>query len=70
MGGQIQSDDSVEMSYPLLRTGSFAVFEGRKGKRRQFSRTSAVTRVVLRLRVVTVTEAGFVPSWEDLSEDG
>lgn len=69
VGGQLQTEGSVEMSYPLPRPGSFAVFEARKGNRRQFSRTSAVTRVVLRLRVVSVTDAAQVPSWEDVSSD-
>src|SRR6185503_7998392 len=46
VGGQFQ-DDSMEMSYPFPRPGSFAVFEMRKNNRRQFTRTSAVERVVL-----------------------
>lgn len=69
VGGQIKGDDTVEMSYPLPRPGSFAVFEGRKGKKRRFSRTSAVERVVLRLRVVTIMGPDATPSWEDVVSD-
>jgi hypothetical protein len=67
VGGQIQTEQSVEMSYPFPRPGSFAVFEARKGNRRQFSRTSAVTRVVLRLRIVSVTDPAAIPTWEEVS---
>lgn len=69
VGGQIKGEGSVEMSYPLPRPGSFAVFEGRRGKKRRFSRTSVVEKVVLRLRVVTVTGPDAAPSWEDLVHD-
>ena len=70
VGGQMQDASTVEMSYPLPRPGAFAVFESRRGQRRQFSRTSTVTRVVLRLRIVSVTDKNAVPSWEDVSADG
>lgn len=69
VGGQVKGEGTVEMSYPLPRPGSFAVFEGRKGKKRRFSRTSAVERVVLRLRVVTITGPDVTPSWEELVAD-
>ncbi|HEX7480400.1 MAG TPA: hypothetical protein VF331_21545 [Polyangiales bacterium] len=70
VGGQLQSEQAVEMSYPLPRPGAFAVFEARKGNRRLFSRTSAVVRVVLRLRVVTVTDPTAIPTWEQVAGDG
>jgi hypothetical protein len=69
VGGQVQDDTSVEMSYPLPRPGSVAVFEARRNNRRQFSRTSTVTRVVLRLRIVTVTDPTAVPTWEQVSAE-
>jgi len=69
VGGQMQSKDSIQMSYPLPRPGSFAVFESRKGNRRHFSRTSSVERVVLRLRIVTITDGTTVPSWDDFVDD-
>ncbi len=65
VGGQAQ-EPSMEMSHPLPRPGSFAVFELRKGNRRQFTRTSAVERVVLRLRIVTIADGIEVPSWDEL----
>ncbi len=67
VGGQAQ-DEAMEMSYPLPRPGAYAVFEMRKGHRRQFTRTSAVERVVLRLRIVTIADGAEVPSWEELVE--
>ncbi len=69
VGGQLQEAQSVEMSYPLPRPGAFAVFEARKGNRRLFSRTSAVVRVVLRLKIVTVTDPTAIPTWEQVSGD-
>jgi hypothetical protein len=68
VGGQLQHDGSIEMSYPFPRPGAFAVFESRKGQRRQFSRTSCVERVVVRERIVTLlgpTE----PTWPDLAHE-
>ena len=67
VGGQFQQD-SMEMSYPLPRPGSFAVFEMKKNNRRQFTRTSAVERVVLRMRIVTIADASIAPPWEDFAE--
>jgi hypothetical protein len=67
VGGQAQDEQSVEMSYPFPRPGAFAVFESKRGNRKQFSRTSAVTRVVLRMRIVRITESTAVPTWEDVS---
>lgn len=66
VGGQWHGEDGVELSYPLPRPGSCAVFEGRRGHKRRFSRTSAVERVVMRLQVVAVTAPHVVPSWADL----
>jgi hypothetical protein len=68
VGGQAQ-EAAMEMSYPLPRPGAYAVFEMRKGNRRQFTRTSAVERVVLRLRIVTIADGADVPTWEDLIDD-
>jgi hypothetical protein len=65
VGGQAQ-DGAMEMSYPLPRPGAHAVFEMSKGNRRQFTRTSAVERVVLRLRIVTIADGAEVPSWDEL----
>lgn len=65
VGGQTQ-EPGLEMSYPLPRPGACAVFDMRKNNRRQFTRTSVVERVVMRLRFVTITDGSEVPSWDDL----
>ena len=67
VGGQFQ-DESMEMSYPLPRPGAFAVFEMRKGNRRHFTRTSEVERVVLRMRIVTISDVASTPMWESAVE--
>jgi len=66
VGGQLQLDGSIEMSYPFPRPGTFAVFESRKGNRRQFSRTSTVERVVVRERIVTLIGPS-EPTWDDVA---
>jgi hypothetical protein len=68
VGGQAQ-EHGMEISHPLPRPGSFAVFELRKGNRRQFTRTSAVERVVLRMRIVTIADGAEVPTWDQLVAD-
>lgn len=65
VGGQAQ-EHAMEMSHPLPRPGSCAVFEMKKGNRRHFTRTSAVERVVLRMRIVTIADGTDVPSWDEL----
>ena len=67
VGGQLQQNESIEMSYPLPRPGSLAVFEVKKGKRRQYPRTSLVERVIVRLHISTITGAGYVPTWDDVA---
>ena len=69
VGGTLQGEQMVEMSYPLPRPGAFAVFESKKGNKRKFSRTSRVDRVVLKMRVVTITGAEEV-NWDDLLLEG
>ena len=64
-GGQRQEDDRMEMSYPCPRPGTEAVFEYR-GVRKGYVNTSTVTRVVLRLRILTVESERAVPMWEEL----
>jgi hypothetical protein len=57
----------LEMSHPFPRPGALAVFEARKGKRRQFPRTSPVERVVVRVHIATITDPDYVASWDDVS---
>ena len=65
-GGQKSSADHMEMTYPCPRPGTEAVFE-HKPPRKGFVNTSTVTRVVLRLRVLTVPHEQTQKSWEEIS---
>ena len=61
-GGQRQDADHTEMTYPVPRPGTEAVFEYR-GARKGFVNTSTVTRVVLRMRSLTVPHESAKPTW-------
>ncbi|MCU0677361.1 MAG: hypothetical protein MUE69_31795 [Myxococcota bacterium] len=67
VGGQHRDGDTFEISYPFPRPGTEAVFEHPKNVRGNFSRTSTVTRVVLRLHVVTVAPNVLVPTWSHIT---
>lgn len=65
-GGQRQTADAMEMTHPFPRPDTEAVFEYR-GIRKGYVSTSTVTRVVLRLRVLTVPHERVQPTWDQLS---
>lgn len=67
VGGQHRDGETFEISYPFPRPGTEAVFEHPKGTRGNFSRTSTVSRVVLRLHVVTVSPNVLVPTWSRIT---
>ncbi len=67
VGGQRRDGESMELSHPFPRPGSEAVFEQSKGRQVRFSQTSTVTRVVLRLRVLTVSSDNLLPTWEEIT---
>ncbi|AKF08235.1 hypothetical protein [Sandaracinus amylolyticus] len=67
VGGQSRDGDAMELSHPFPRPGSEAVFEQTSGRHVRFSQTSSVTRVVMRLRVLTVEPEQLLPTWEDVS---
>lgn len=67
VGGQFNTEDSTELSYPFPRPGAVAVFETIKGRARQFHHTSPVRKVVLRLSILTVTSNRAMPTWEEIS---
>lgn len=67
VGGQRRDGESMELSHPFPRPGSEAVFEQSKGRQVRFSQTSSVTRVVLRLRVLTVSSENILPTWEEIT---
>ena len=68
VGGQHRDGESFELSFPFPRPGTEAVFEHPNTRRGNFSRTSTVTRVVLRLHVVTVAQSHVVPTWTDITD--
>lgn len=67
VGGQTREGASMELSHPFPRPGSEAVFEQLHGRHVRFSHTSTVTRVVMRLRVLTVTPEQLLPTWEEVT---
>ena len=67
VGGQRKGGEAMELSHPFPRPGSEAVFEQSAGKQARFSQTSTVTRVVLRLRVLSVATEQTVPAWEEIT---
>lgn len=67
VGGQHRDGDTFEISFPFPRPGTEAVFEHTRADVGNFSRTSTVTRVVLRLHVVTVRPNVLVPTWSEIT---
>ena len=67
VGGQRRRGDSMELSYPYPRPGTEAVFEHTGRRLGHFSRTSTVTRVILRLHMVTVSPSVVAPTWAELT---
>lgn len=67
VGGQAREGTAMELSHPFPRPGAEAVFEQQQGRQVRFSQTSPVLRVVLRLRVLTVTPEQLLPTWEEVT---
>jgi hypothetical protein len=67
VGGQHREGEQIELSCPFPRPGTEAVFEHPKGRAGNFSQTSPVARVVLRLHIATVAPGSLVPSWEEIT---
>ena len=65
-GGQVQTEDGLEMTYPLPRPGTDAVFEY-TAPRAGFITTSRVSRVVVRLRVLTVAREQASSKWDEIT---
>jgi hypothetical protein len=66
VGGQLRDGNTVHLTHPLPRPGTCAVFTDTVGSETRFSQTSAVARVVLRLRHVTIGSGTHVPSWDEM----
>jgi len=67
VGGQAREGEAMELSHPFPLPGAEAVFEQMQGRHVRFSQTSTVTRVVMRLRVLTVTPEQLLPTWEEVT---
>jgi hypothetical protein len=68
VGGQLRDGAAIELSHPFPRPGAEAVFERAAGASGALSRTSIVSRVVLRLHVVKVDPRGVAPTWAELKK--
>ena len=69
VGGQSRQGETIQLSYPFPRPGTEDVFENPDSQRGVFSRTSTVTRVVLRLHVITVTPKAVTPTWAEIMKN-
>lgn len=67
VGGQLDGQPSIQLSYPFPAPGSTAVFQAVRDGRKQYSRTSGVRRVVLRLHVLTVNATDVIPAWKEIT---
>ena len=69
VGGQRREGEKMHLSHPFPRPGTEAVFEQAAGRLSSFSHSSTVTRVVLRLRMITIGPGGQVPTWDEIVGD-
>ncbi|MBK6520366.1 MAG: hypothetical protein IPM79_16305 [Polyangiaceae bacterium] len=71
LGGQLNDVDQVFLSHPFPRPGTEAVFEQpRPADVAMFSHSSTVTRVVLRMRQLTIVTGGEQQSWDQIAGSG
>lgn len=71
LGGQHNEADKTHLSHPYPRPGTEAVFEQTRPKGGSiFSHSSTVTRVVLRLRQLTIVTGGAEPTWDQIAAAG
>jgi hypothetical protein len=62
-GGRLREKDTVRFSYPLPLPGMEAMFL--KGKKHGY--TSAVERMIVRIRVLHTTADEAAPSWDEIA---
>ena len=71
IGGQTNQGRGFELTLPYPTPGSDAVFQGTDGKGRPIIQlTSAVSRVVLHIRLVRVRPTRAQQTWSDLTQSG
>lgn len=68
-GGQRRDGGALQLSHPLPLPGTEAVFT-RPEKTRRFGQTSKVERVVMRVRVMTLSEQDAAPIWDEMTTGG
>ena len=66
-GGQRRSEGSMQISHPYPVPGTEAVFKYMDKKRGTYGQTSRVERMVLRVRVTTVSFNQAEPAWEQIT---
>lgn len=62
-GGRLREQDTVRFSYPLPLPGMEAMFT--KGRKHGY--TSAVERMIVRIRVLHTSAHEAIPSWDDIA---
>lgn len=70
LGGQHDAENATRLSHPLPLPGTEAVFEQRRKSDVLFSHSSTVTRVVLRLRQLTIVTGGDQVTWDQIAGAG
>jgi len=66
-GGQLHAGEALQLTYPIPQPGVMAVFEVGEGPAAEYTTTSEVERVVLRLSVFTLAEPEEAPpKWHAL----
>ena len=69
VGGQRREGDTVHLCHPFPQPGTEAVFEQGTAAGARFSHSSTVTRVVLRLRTLTIDPGLELPNWSQVCGD-
>jgi hypothetical protein len=71
LGGQHVEEGTTFLSHPFPRPGTEAVFEQpRPAGGVMFSHSSTVTRVVMRLRQLSIVTGGAEPTWDQIAMAG
>jgi hypothetical protein len=69
-GGQRRDGESIQLAHPFPIPGTEAVFKHMHKRHGHYGQTSKVERVVIRMRVTTVTLKDAEPAWEQITASG